>query len=157
MSSDPLMTRRSALALGGAFAAAALAAPGPAQAREAAWIGPATAEALKARGWEGPVFDARLKLVLPEVVENGANAAIDLTAEPPEGVHVKRLGLYAELNFTPEIAVYGFGPATGAPVRISVRTRLAESQRLLAVAELSNGAIWAADFDAKVAIGGCAG
>lgn len=151
-------TRREAL--GGALALGALAAfgGGGAQAEETPRIGPATAEALAARGWSEAAFDPRLSLTLPEVVENGANAPVDLAmSNLPEGVFVKRLGLYAEANFTPEIAVYRFGPATGAPMRISARARLAESQTVLAVAELSDGSLLAADFPVKVAIGGCAG
>lgn len=152
------LTRREALVSGGGALLAAALGLSPAAAQEPPRIGPASAEALKARGWSEAAFDERLKLTLPEVVENGANAPIDVAmADLPEGAHVKRLGLYAEANFTPEIAVYAFGPAAGAPMRISVRARLAESQRVLAVAELSDGSILAADFPVKVAIGGCAG
>ncbi len=157
-SAKSLLTRREAL--GGALALSAVSAlgGGDASAEETPRIGPATAEALSARGWSGAVFDPRLSLSLPEVVANGANAPVDLAmSELSEGVFVKRLGLYAEANFTPEIAVYRFGRATGAPLRMSVRARLAESQTVLAVAELSDGSLLAADFPVKVAIGGCAG
>ncbi|MDD2868976.1 thiosulfate oxidation carrier protein SoxY [Neomegalonema sp.] len=157
-SAKSVLTRREALALGGAAMLGAGLGPVGALAREASAIGPATAQALAARGWSEAAFDPRLSLSLPDVVENGANAPVDLSmSDLPEGVFVKRLGLYAEANFTPEIALYRFGPATGAPLRISVRARLAESQTVLAVAELSDGSLLAADFAVKVAIGGCAG
>ena len=157
------LTRRSALAMGGALILGAATRGPEALAQEPAFgdagpIGPATEAALKARGWSDPAFDSRLTLGLPEIVENGANAPVDLAFKDPDpAVFVKKLGLYAEANFTPEIAVYGFSPATGAALRLSVRARLAESQTVLAVAELSDGQIIAAAVPVKVAIGGCAG
>lgn len=83
-------------------------------------------------------LDGGLTLELPELVENGNVVAMTVTAQPPAGVQVRALHVFAEANPFPTVLRLRFGPAAARP-RIATRIRLATSQTVIAIAALSDG------------------
>lgn len=85
-----------------------------------------------------PVLPGGMTLDLPELVENGNVVAMTISVEPPPGVTVASLHVYAEANPLPNVLHLAFGPASGRP-RIATRIRLATSQTVTALAKMSDG------------------
>ena len=98
---------------------------------------------------------SKIKLDLPESADNGAVVPISVEVESPmtEKDHVWSLHLFAFDNPEPQIASYSFTPASGR-ASIATRIRLAKSQEVIAVAEMSNGKVYVAKGPINVMTGG---
>jgi len=85
----------------------------------------------------------KLTLVLPQLADNGNSVPIRITVySPMSGAdHVKSIHLYSERNPVPNMANFYLGPRAGK-AEINSRVRLAGSQRVTAVAKLSDGSFW---------------
>ena len=70
------------------------------------------------------------------------------------GSVLKSIHLYSEVNPVPEMAVFEF-PSPPPKVEIDSRVRLAGSQRVVAVAVMSDDALFAAVADVVVTIAAC--
>lgn len=102
--------------------------------------------------------EGKIKLDLPSIAENGLVVPLAFEVESPmtDKDYVKAVHLFAEGNPTPQIASFHFSPL--APkAAASIRIRLAQSQNIVAVAEMSNGELYTARKEVKVTIGGCGG
>jgi sulfur-oxidizing protein SoxY len=145
---------RRAILQGGALAllSAALA-PRLALADEAA----VTAELKKLYG-DKPMATGKIKLDIPEIAENGLVVPVNIEIESPmtDADHVKAVHIFADGNPLPGVISYRFTPACGK-ASASTRMRLAQTQNIICVAEMSNGALFAAKAQVKVTIGGCGG
>ena len=99
-----------------------------------------------------------IKLDLPEIAENGNTVPINFEVQSPMSAdnYVKSVHVFAEGNPRPEVASFHFTPASGRAAA-STRMRLAKTQNVMAVAELSDGKIIMAKKQVKVTIGGCGG
>ena len=73
-----------------------------------------------------------------------------------EKSYVKALYVAADGNPNPGVASYNFTPLAGK-VEVQLRVRLAQTQKLVAVAEMNDGALFIASREVKVTIGGCGG
>src|SRR5207245_10907751 len=91
----------------------------------------------------GPGRKGKVTLVLPQVADNGNSVPIRITVDSPmtEADHVKSIHLYSERNPVPNMANFYLGPRAGK-AEINSRVRLAGSQRVTAVAKLSDGSFW---------------
>jgi sulfur-oxidizing protein SoxY len=98
----------------------------------------------------------RLRLELPALADNGQAVPMRLTMAGPfgPGSALKAIHLYSEVNPVPEMAVFEF-PSPPPKVEIDSRIRLAGSQRVVAVALMSDGALFAAAADVVVTIAAC--
>lgn len=146
-------TRRETLALAAMAGLAALLAPRISVADEAA----VTAELKKLYG--DKKFDSgKIKLDVPEIAENGLVVPINVEVESPmtEQDYVKAVHVFADGNPLPGVVTYRFTPACGKAAA-STRMRLAQTQNIVCVAEMSNGALYTAKANIKVTIGGCGG
>lgn len=116
----------------------------------------ALAAAVQAHTGGAPLRDGRIRLDIAELVENGNTVPLGVQVDSPMTVadHVQTLALFTEKNPQPEVAVFHFSPASGR-ARISTRIRLATSQRLVAVARLSDGSHWRAQADVLVTLAAC--
>lgn len=85
----------------------------------------------------------RVRLELPQVAENGHSVPMIVRVDSPmiEGDHVRRIDLVSEKNPVPLIATYFLGPATGR-AEVESRLRLNGTQRVTALAQLSDGSFW---------------
>jgi sulfur-oxidizing protein SoxY len=90
-----------------------------------------------------PVKKGKVKLVLPQLADNGNSVPIRITVDSPmtETDHVMSIHLYSERNPVPNMANFYLGPRAGK-AEIDSRVRLAGSQRVTAVAKLSDGSFW---------------
>ena len=104
------------------------------------------------------VGDGKIKLDLPSIAENGLVVPLGFEVESPmtDKDYVKAVHLFAEGNPSRSIATFHFTPM--APkAAASIRIRLAQTQNIVAVAEMSNGDLFTASKEVKVTIGGCGG
>lgn len=90
-----------------------------------------------------PVRKGKVKLELPQLADNGNSVPIRITVESPMTAadHVRSIHLYSERNPVSNMANFYLGPRAGK-AEINSRVRLAGSQRVTAVAELSDGSFW---------------
>jgi sulfur-oxidizing protein SoxY len=97
-----------------------------------------------------------LRLEVPGLVENGNSVPVSVTVDSPmtEAAHVRRIAVFNEKNPQPQVAVFRLGPRSGA-ARIGTRMRMADSQRIVAVAELSDGSFRQHAIDVIVTLAAC--
>ncbi len=95
-------------------------------------------------------------LEIPPLVENGNTVPVTIAVESPmtEEAHVRRIALFNERNPQPNVVTARLGPRAGR-ARLATRMRLATSQRLVAVAEMSDGTFRSASADVIVTLAAC--
>ena len=100
----------------------------------------------------------RIKLDVPQIAENGLVVPINVEVESPMTAanYVKSVHVFAEKNPLPGVVSYKFTPESGKAAA-STRMRLAETQDIVVVAEMSNGELFTTKSEVKVTIGGCGG
>jgi sulfur-oxidizing protein SoxY len=105
---------------------------------------------------EAPVREGKVTLELPPLVENGNAVPMTVTVESPMSAaeHVKRIHVFNEKNPQPYIATFHLGVRAGK-AKISTRVRLADSQTVVAIAELSDGSFWSASAEMIVTLAAC--
>jgi sulfur-oxidizing protein SoxY len=102
--------------------------------------------------------EGKLNVDMPEIAENGNTVPFTIKVESPmsDADHVKALHVISSGNPQPGVATFRFTPASGSAM-VSSRMRLAKTQDIIAVAELSNGSFLMGKRTVKVTIGGCGG
>lgn len=98
----------------------------------------------------------RVKIEAPEIAENGNSVPVSVTVDSAmtPADHVRAIHIIADRNPQPGVASFLLGPANGK-AEVHLRMRLAESQNVIVVAELSDGSAWTATREVKVTVGGC--
>jgi sulfur-oxidizing protein SoxY len=116
------------------------------------------AAAINERIGDAAMQDGRIGLELPQIAENGNTVPISFEVDSPmsESDYVKAVHVFAEKNPLPNVATFHFTPRSGK-ARASTRMRLAKTQNIVAVAEMSDGSVYMAKTEVKVTIGGCGG
>lgn len=150
---DVRLTRRQTLAAGALAALAAALAPRMSLASEAE-----VAAELKKLYGDKSFAEGRIKLDIPQIAENGLVVPLNVEVESPmtEADHVKAVHVFADGNPLPQVLTYRFTPASGK-ASASTRIRLAQTQNVVCVAEMSDGKLFTAKANVKVTIGGCGG
>lgn len=107
-----------------------------------------------ARGAE--VRRGRVRLTLPSLADNGNSVPLRVVVDSPmsEADHVRAIALISSRNPEPNIARFTLGPRAGR-ADISTRVRLAGSQRVMAVAECSDGSFWMDSSEIVLTISAC--
>ena len=102
-----------------------------------------------------PRFE-RVRLELPSIADNGFAVPMKLTVEGPfaPGPYVKTLRLFSETNPVPAMAAFEF-PLPLERIEIESRIRLAGAQQVVAVAEMTDGRIYATAREVIVTLAGC--
>ena len=90
-----------------------------------------------------PVKKGKVTVTLPQLADNGNSVPIRIVVDSPmtEADHVKSIHLYSERNPVSNMANFYLGPRAGK-AEIDSRVRLAGSQKVTAVAALSDGTFW---------------
>ena len=120
-----------------------------------------------AQGWEEVVkkivgdakpVDGKLTMDLPEIAENGNTVPFTINVDSPmtETNYVKAVHVISTGNPQPGVATFRFTPQSGKAAAAS-RMRLARTQDIIALAELSDGKFLQVKRSVKVTIGGCGG
>jgi sulfur-oxidizing protein SoxY len=89
------------------------------------------------------VYPGKVKLVLPKIADNGHSVPMTVKVESPMTAkdHVRSVHLISEKNPVRDMASFYFGPRL-ARAEFTTRLRLNGSQRVVAVAQLSDGSFW---------------
>ncbi|MGK9230628.1 SoxY-related AACIE arm protein [Inquilinus limosus] len=141
--------RRGLLAAGAGLAVLVLA-PRPARAR------PSLEEAIRGFAGEAEIRPGRVRFDIPPLVENGNAVGVTVAVDSPmtEADHVRRIALFNEKNPQADIAIFHLGPRSGR-ASVSTRIRLATSQTVVALAEMSDGSVWSAEAEVIVTLAAC--
>src|ERR1700748_1917269 len=86
---------------------------------------------------EAQLHIGRLKIDIPPLVENGNSVPMTVSVTSPmtEADHVKSIHVFVEKNPQPNVGNYFIGPWAGR-AQVSTRIRLADSQKVVAIARL---------------------
>lgn len=98
----------------------------------------------------------KISIGISPLVDNGNAVPIDVSVDHPQerDRYVKRIGLFNERNPQPDVAEFDLSPASGL-AQVSTRIRLATTQKLTAVAQLSDGSFWMQSADVIVTLAAC--
>jgi sulfur-oxidizing protein SoxY len=131
-------------------------AAGTVLARPAAAQGDALAAAVSGYAQGVPVTPGKVKLEIDQLVDNGNVVPVSVSVDSPMTAteHVTAIAIYNERNPQREVAKFTLGPRAGKAL-VSTRIRLATSQKLTAVARLSDGSYWSDTVAVVVALAAC--
>lgn len=151
----PLLLDRRAFAAGAAAMALVAGTAGRlgAQATEPVWQ-----QTLRSLVGDAKPIEGKVTLELPEIAENGNTVPLTVSVESPMTAtdYVKAIHVLATENPQPGVATFRFSPLSGKASAAS-RMRLARTQEVIALAELSDGKFLIGRRTVKVTIGGCGG
>jgi sulfur-oxidizing protein SoxY len=103
-----------------------------------------------------PIKPGRVKLGLPELAENGNVVSMTVEVDSPMTAadHVKIIHIIAEKNPLAILARYHLRPQSGR-ARVATNLRLATTQTVNALAEMSDGSIWSGTATVLVTLSAC--
>ncbi len=103
-----------------------------------------------------PVREGRVRLEIPPLADNGNAVPLRISVDSAMSAadYVQRITVLAEKNPRPVIATFYLGPRAGRAL-VATRIRLNGAQRLMAIAQLSDGTFWSASADVIVTSSAC--
>jgi sulfur-oxidizing protein SoxY len=113
-------------------------------------------EAVRDAIGEAPAQKGRVKLDLPPIVENGNSVPCTVSVDSPMTTadYVKAIYIFNEKNPQPNVISVRLSPHAGRAA-LSTRIRLADSQTVTAIAEMSDGTCWSDAVDVIVTLAAC--
>jgi sulfur-oxidizing protein SoxY len=114
------------------------------------------AQAIRQIAGGAEVKTGKVKLDLPPLVENGNSVAVTVSVDSPMTAenHVKAIHVVTEKNPQPNVISVKLGPRSGKP-DIQTRIRLADTQSVIAICELSDGSFWSHKVDVILTLSAC--
>ena len=105
---------------------------------------------------EAPLNKGRVKIDVPPLIENGNAVPLTISCESPmtAGDYVKAIHVFSEKNPQPNIVGVQLGPRSGRAA-VSTRIRLADSQKVIAIAQMSDGSFWSSEAEVIVTLAAC--
>jgi sulfur-oxidizing protein SoxY len=102
------------------------------------------------------VKTGKVKLDVPPLVENGNTVPLTVSVANPMAPedHVRSIHVFNEKNPQPNIGNFHLGPHSGR-AQVSTRIRLADSQKIVAIARLSDGSFWSTSVEVVVTLAAC--
>ena len=112
--------------------------------------------AIKAFTNGAPLQRGRVKLDIAPLVENGNTVPITVHVTSPmtPADHVLAITVLNEKNPQRDVITCRLGPRAGR-ADVSTRIRLANSQQLVAIAQMSDGSFWSDTADVIVTLAAC--
>jgi sulfur-oxidizing protein SoxY len=103
-----------------------------------------------------PVQTGKVKLDIPPLVENGNSVPMTVSVASPmtPSDYVKSIHVFNEKNPQPNLGNFYIRPSAGR-AQVSTRVRLADSQKIVAIAKLSDGSFWSVTADVVVTLAAC--
>ena len=103
-----------------------------------------------------PVKTGKIKLDVPPLVENGNTVPMTVSVASPMAPEdfVRSIHVFNEKNPQPNIGNFYLGPHAGR-AQVSTRIRLADSQKVVAIARLSDGTFWSTSVEVVVTLAAC--
>lgn len=98
----------------------------------------------------------KVSLHLPPLVENGNSVSLEIAVDSPMTAenHVRAIHVFNEKNPQPNVISARLGPRAGQ-AKVATRMRLADSQRVMAIAEMNDGTFWSDEVEVIVTIAAC--
>ncbi len=105
---------------------------------------------------EASVKAGKVKIDVPPLVENGNTVSLAIEVDSPMTAtdHVKAIHVFNEKNPQPNVLSARIGPRAGR-AKVTTRFRLADTQTVVAIAEMSDGSFWSASADVIVTLAAC--
>ncbi|MGY4508485.1 SoxY-related AACIE arm protein [Bradyrhizobium sp. USDA 3650] len=105
---------------------------------------------------EAPVRTGKVKLDIPPLVENGNTVPLTVSVASPMTAddYVKSIHVFNEKNPQPNIGNFHLGPSSGR-AQVSTRIRLADTQKVVAIARLSDDTFWQVTTEIVVTLAAC--
>ena len=105
---------------------------------------------------EAPVNKGKVHIEVPALVDNGNTVPLTIDVESPmsSADFVKSIHVFNEMNPLPNVVNAYFGPRSGR-AKLATRFRLADTQTIVAIAEMSDGSFWSASADVVVTMQAC--
>jgi sulfur-oxidizing protein SoxY len=122
-----------------------------------AWATPdSLRKAIEAFAGGQPVRSGRVTLSIDTLVENGNAVPVSVSVQSPMTAadHVQRIAIFTPENPLPEVAVFHLLPASGR-AQVGTRMRMATSQPVVALAQMSDGSVWRHSVDVVVTLAAC--
>jgi sulfur-oxidizing protein SoxY len=93
---------------------------------------------------------------VPPLIDNGNSVPLAVAVESPmtPSDYVKAIHVFTERNPLPNVVSVHLGPRAGR-ARLATRVRLADTQTVLAIAELSDGSYWTDSVQVVVTLSAC--
>jgi sulfur-oxidizing protein SoxY len=144
-------TRRRFLGLAGGAAVSGFVTMRPAQATPAM-----LASAIRNVVGSAVINSGKVKLDMPPLVENGNTVPMTISVMSPmtPDDYVRSIHVFNEKNPQPNMGNFYLGPRSGR-AQVSTRVRLADSQKIVAIAQLSDGTFWQTSVDVVVTLAAC--
>lgn len=103
-----------------------------------------------------PVTEGRVTIDMPPIAENGFSVPIRIRVASPmtEADHVRSITILSPRNPVAELVQFELGPRAGI-ADVSTRIRLAGTQSLQTIAEMSDGSLWSASQETVVTLAAC--
>ena len=105
---------------------------------------------------EAPVRVGKVTLDIPPLVENGNTVPMTVRVASPmtDTDYVKSIHVFNEKNPQPNVGNFYFGNAAGR-AQVATRIRLADTQKVVAIARLSDDTFWSVSADVVVTLAAC--
>jgi sulfur-oxidizing protein SoxY len=105
---------------------------------------------------ESNLQKGKITLEVPPLVENGNAVPVTIIVESPmsKADHVKSIHIFNEKNPQPHVISVALGPRAGKG-RVATRIKLADTQRVVGIAEMSDGSFWTGEANVIVTIAAC--
>jgi sulfur-oxidizing protein SoxY len=105
---------------------------------------------------EAPLRQGKVTVDAPPLVENGNTVPLSVAVDSPMTAagYVKSIHVFNEKNPQPNVIGVKLSWRAGK-AQFSTRIKLAAAQKVVAVAQLSDGSFWSADADVIVTIAAC--
>ena len=102
------------------------------------------------------IQNGKVRLEIPPLVENGNSVPMTVSVASPMTAndYVKSIYVFNEKKPQPNLGNFYLGPRAGR-AQVSTRVRLADSQRITAIAKLSDGSFWSTTADVVVTLAAC--
>jgi len=102
------------------------------------------------------VQSGKVKLDIPPLVENGNCVPMVVSVASPMTAndYVKSIHVFNEKNPQPNLGNFYLSPRAGR-AQVSTRVRLADSQKIIAIARLSDGSLWSTTAEVVVTLAAC--
>ena len=98
----------------------------------------------------------RVKFEIAQLIDNGNAVPVTIRVDSPLTAqdHVTGIAIFNERNPETDVVRFTLGPRAGK-AEVSTRIRLATSQKLVAVAKMSDGSCWQQAVDVIVTLAAC--
>jgi sulfur-oxidizing protein SoxY len=105
---------------------------------------------------DAPLRKGRVQLDLPPLVENGNTVPMTVTVESPMTArdHVTAIHVLNEKNPQPYVLTVHMNHRAGKP-HFATRIKLGDTQRVIAIARMSDGSFWSGEQEVIVTIAAC--